>query len=315
MQGSLSPDFAFRYIHGMPVSQVLWRSSRNFPGTRAALRWWKNAHGTELPARGFVWIIHGLGEHSGRYDELASFLNQAGFDVLAPDHPGHGLSRLEGGQRRLADFPEMVRECRDALRWWTSEGPLSKRGILHTPWHLVGHSMGGLVALEWVRQGQALANENEPVADFALRVFVSAPPLRLVLPVPGWKQVLAKGLAQLAPDLQIANGIQAAALSYDAANVAAYREDPLVHGHASPRYFLSMNETAARVLANPQDLEVPIALAVGEDDPIVDPSAVRELFDSLATHKRFLLFPHAKHEIFNETCRRDVYRALAEWIL
>jgi len=295
----------------MANSQVLWRSSRVLPGTRAALRWWKNAHGTELPARGFVWILHGLGEHSGRYAELACFLNQAGFDVLAPDHIGHGLSRLEGGQRRIGGYDEIVDECRDAQAWWVHEGPLARRGLAHAPWYLVGHSMGGLLALEWIRQGKKEGVELE----FALRAFVAAPPLRLRLPVPAWKKSLAQALSGLLPDLKIANGISPDDLSYDGANIAAYRDDPLVHGDSSPRNFLTMQATAAAVEDASQNFEIPLCLAVGEDDPVVDPAAVRTFFDKLVTHKRFVSFPETKHEIFNDTSRRDAYRALAEWIL
>jgi lysophospholipase len=257
-----------------------------------------------------VWVLHGLGEHSGRYEELALFVSQLGFDVLAPDHPGHGLNRLEGGQARLASFDEMIEACREALRFWVSEGPLARRGLSHTPWHVVGHSMGGLLTLEWIRRGR----REDDTVDFAQRAFISAPPLALRMEVPGWKKSLARVAERLAPDITVPNGLGADDLSYDAANVAAYRRDPLVHGNASPRYFQSMNATAAKVLANPQDFEIPLALAVGEDDPIVDPAAVKRFFESLATHKRYLAFPRTKHEIFNDTGRAEVYKALVEWV-
>lgn len=261
--------------------------------------------------RGYVFIVHGLGEHGGRYAELAGFLTGLGFDVLAPDIGGHGLTRKEGGSPDLLSIPEAREELQDLLAWWYREGPVAKRGISRTPWFLLGHSLGALTSLEWILRGRR--SETDP--EFARRAFISAPPLRLRLPVPAWKAQAAGLLRGLLPNLKMANGIRPEDLSYDAANVAAYRNDPLVHGHSTPKNFLSMLATAEELLAKPQEIELPICLAVGADDPIVDPAAVREFYSRLGTHKRFLEFPENKHEILNETGRSRCYETIAAWFL
>lgn len=291
--------------------QVLWRPSPLFGGSRGALHWWRNAARSELPTRGFVWIVHGIGEHGARYDEMARYLAQLGFDVLAPDLPGHGLSAKEGGQRRLSSIEESIEELRGSRRYWTSDGPIAKRGLAHTPWYLLGHSLGALTALSWILAGKG--SEDEP--DFAARAFVSAPPLKLRLPVPVWKIALAQALFKVAPDFRLRNEIDPAMLSYDAGNVARYRADPLVHPWATPRQFLSMVAASDRLLEQPQNIEIPLSVAVGADDPIVDQATARAFYERLGTHKQYIEFPHAKHEIFNDVDRARCYAAVAQWFV
>lgn len=291
--------------------QLLWHDSNRRKGVRWALHWWKNGYKSEVPPKGYVWIVHGLGEHGGRYAELAVFLTGLGFDVLAPDIGGHGLTRTEGGAKDLLSLPEAREELQDLVAWWFRSGPVAARGISHTPWFLLGHSLGALTALEWILRGRG--SELEP--EFARRAFISAPPLRLRLPIPAWKPAAAGMLRNFLPNLKMANGIRPEDLSYDAANVAAYRSDPLVHGHATPKNFLSMIATANEILAKPREIEVPVCLAVGADDPIVDPAAVRDFYAQLGTHKRFLEFPESKHEILNEIGRSRAFDAIAAWFL
>ncbi|MBS1984922.1 MAG: alpha/beta hydrolase [Bdellovibrionales bacterium] len=194
---------------------------------------------------------------------------------------------------------------------WVRQGPLAGQGAATAPWFLVGHSLGALTSLAWILRGKRSGLEPE----FARRAFISAPPLRLRMAVPAWKASMARWLGSTLPDITIANGISPDDLSYDAANVAAYRADPLVHGHASPRNYLSMLAKAAEVLDRPQDVEIPVCLAVGADDPVCDPATTRAYYGALGTHKKFFEFPHAKHEILNETSRRRCFEELAAWFL
>jgi len=290
--------------------QLVWRSSRQFPGTRSVLRWWRNCYENEIPQRGFVWIIHGIGEYGGRYAELARFLTQLGYDVLAIDLPGHGLSRSEGGQRRLVSVNEITQEFRDSMDDWLTNGPIAKRGLIHTPWYLIGHSMGSLISLNLMLEG----NRFSSGVDFAKRAFLSAPPLGLRLAVPAWKLALAKKLDRVAPYFELANGINPEDLTRDAAVIAQYRNDKLIHHFASSRLFLTVTATAERILKSVQDVEIPVCLGVGAEDPVVCPKTIRSYFDKLNTHKKFVEFPKFKHEIFNELGRSSVFEAVAAWI-
>lgn len=292
-------------------SQLIYFKSRQFSGTRSALRWWKNAQETEVPARGFVWLLHGVGEHSERYSEMATFLTQFGFDVLCPDWPGHGMSALSGGQKKLADFPSMIHELENIFDEWNKHGPLAEKNVRQKPWFLFGHSMGALLALMWILKGKASAESP----DFALRAFVSGPPLALSMPVPAWKSMLSQKLAQWAPHMKIPSGLSPDQLSFDAANVQAYQDDPLVSSTVTPHWYESMLNEAERVLAHPADIEIPLCIALGEEDSVCDPKTTQKYYETLKTQKRLILNSGKKHEIFNEFERREIFEALVSWFL
>jgi len=133
--------------------------------------------------------------------------------------------------------------------------------------------------------------------------------------VPDWKRALAEKLVQVAPHFEIGSGIGVGDLSVEAANKGAFRGNSLVHGFASPELFLSLQAAAEEVIRSAADIEIPLALAIGEDDPIVDPQAIEDLYLKLGTHKALYKFPNNKHEIINDISKRDVYRAIAEWFL
>ena len=293
------------------MSEGIWVESGRQKNVRVYLHWWKNKWKTELPPKGYVWIVHGMGEHGGRYAELATFLTGLGFDVLAPDLPGYGKTRREGGAPKPWPIPAAREQLQDLLEYWNLRGPFAAKGVSKVPWFLIGHSLGALTCLDWILAGKP----SEKSVDFAKRVFISAPPLKLRMAVPVWKETLANVVGGMLPDLEVPTGMAPGELSRDAANGAAYERDPDVHGTTTPRVFLSMNAAAANVIAKPHDVEIPICLAVGTDDPVVDPAAVKDYFTSLGTHKLYLEFPSNKHEIFNELGRARCFEAVASWFL
>lgn len=271
-------------------------------GGRVPMFLWKNARGLEKPLRGSVFILHGLGEHASRYEDVARFLTQLDFDVISQDHAGHGLALTDGGMKELPSMEEALTEVEDT---WTH----LKRG---GPWFLLGHSFGALLGLKWILRGKK--SLSLPY-EFATRAFISAPPLELRMPVPEWKRKLAINLRSLMPTLRIENEISPDYLSHDILNVEHYRTDPLVHGHASPKLFVSLLETVQNVIEHPMDIEIPVALAVGEEDPIVQPVAIENYYERLNTHKTLYRYPNRRHEILNEIGRERVYQHLAEWFL
>ena len=309
MFSSVSLELGFEYIN--EVTEILDMPSPlpDYSGTFPFF-WWKNKYKTSLPPRGYVWIVHGLGEHMQRYDEVALFLTQLGFDVLGIDFPGHGLSR-ERGHREIRNIDDMITCLNSAVDWWFREGPEAKQGAAKKDWFLLGHSMGAITSLAWMLE----AKQKGLKSDFAKAAVISAPPLELRLPVPAWKAELAKKIHGVKPYLEIGNEISISDLSYESANLAAYRGDPLVHGNASPDLFLSIQKYSEEVLNRAADFEIPVALIVGEDDPIVLPDAVERLYHAMGTHKKFLKMPNSKHEVLNEVGKETSYRFVAEWFL
>ena len=284
--------------------------SSTHPGKKMALRLWKNRYESVRPPRGLVWIIHGLGEHIGRYSQIAEFLNRQGFDVAGIDHAGHGLSAKEGGLSVIASYPEMLEEQEAQVQRLFTHGVEGQTPYMNCPWFLVGHSMGALVALYWLVRGKSPHFQM----DFAERAFLSAPPLELSMAVPAWKEQASKSLNSMLPDLKIANGIALESLSYDVLNQIDYKNDPLVHRNSSSRNYESMKVVAKEVKAGAKNIEIPLCLAVGAEDPVSSPQAVFNFFENTSTHKKFFKFERRRHEIFNDMNKEQVWIEVSRWI-
>lgn len=294
----------------MKSFEVILKDSKNFPGTRSAFYWWKNDRVPGSIHKGYVWINHGVGEHMGRYDELARFLTQFGYDVVGIDLPGHGLSKTQGKQKQLIAIDGMLDEIKSAFIYWNVESPVAEK-LKDKPWHLFAHSMGTILSLKWIIDGNIDLLKKFP---FAKNAFLSSPPLKLQLEVPAWKNWLAGKLEYLAPHLALSNEISIDQLTHDVAIKEKAHKDPLFHSLASPELFLSMNKCVDEILSSPQSVEIPLCIAVGEEDPVCDPKGSEDYFNKLNTHKKFLKFNHFYHEIFNEVGRETIFEELIKWI-
>jgi alpha-beta hydrolase superfamily lysophospholipase len=248
----------------------------------------------ESSGRGVVLLVHGLGEHAGRYDTLARLLNGWGFVVRGYDQYGHGQS---GGRRGgLTHADRLLDDLADIVESTRHRHP----GV---PLVLLGHSLGGLVAAALVARGAAQVDG----------LVLSSPALALRLN-PLQKLLLAV-LPRLAPDLTLRNGIDANKLSHDPAVVAAYRSDPRVHDRISPRLARFMADEAAQVRSRARTWPVPTLLLYAGADRLVDPRGSRA-FARAAPRARVSArrFDALYHEIFNERDPQPVRAALKEWL-
>ncbi|WP_313311457.1 alpha/beta hydrolase [Pulveribacter sp.] len=264
-------------------------------GTALALHDWPAPAGA--PAATVV-LVHGLGEHAGRYGALAHWLAERGLAVRGYDQRGHGQS---GGNRgalphdeRLLDDLALV--LQDTRRQMPAGQPLV----------LLGHSMGGLVAAAFVARGQGPAVDALVLSSPALAAFLN-PVQRLLLAT----------LPRLLPDLRVGNGLDARQLSHDAAVVAAYQADPLCHDRISARLAGFIGGAGAPVVAGAARWRLPTLLMWGEGDRIVDPTGCRAF--AAAAPSQVLTargFPGLYHEIFNETpaLAAPVYALLQDWL-
>ena len=264
-------------------------------GTQLALRDWPLEEGRK--SRATVLIVHGLGEHSGRYAALARRLNEWGFAVRAYDQYGHGLSGgpqggLTSDMRLLDDLAVVL----DGLR-----ADLPKK----QPMVLLGHSMGGLVAADFVATG--LRNVDALV--------LSSPALALHLS--GLQKALMAGLPRLLPNLRVANGVQSRHLSHDAAVVKAYDSDGLNHNRISARLARYMAEGGLRVQAKARNWCVPTLLLWAGQDQLVNPAGSAEFAQQApGSVVQAQCFEAAYHEIFNESpeLAEPVLARLAQWL-
>jgi alpha-beta hydrolase superfamily lysophospholipase len=251
--------------------------------------------------RGQVLLVHGLGEHMGRYEALAMALQGAGWQVLAYDQRGHGGSEgargvMPAAHSLLDDLGAVIDAVRDPAL-----GPLV----------LLGHSLGGLVAARYVAEALQVkpARWCRPVDGLVL----SSPALDAGMsPV---QKLLTAVVSRVAPNLAVNNGLDPAWISTDPEVVAAYQADPLVHDRISGRLARFIAETGPEVLALAPVWRLPTLLLWAGADRCVRPAGSAR-FAELAPKGcvQSQVWPEMAHEIFNEPARDEVVAALLRWL-
>jgi len=260
-------------------------------GQRLFLRDWPCAQ-----ARGSVLIVHGLGEHSGRYQRLAQWFNQRGYAVRGYDQRGHGQTPGQRGALRHAD--DLLEDLAAVYNDYAGSRPTAPL--------LLGHSMGGLVAARAVLDGR--------VAPAAL--VLSSPALRSR--ESRWLVKLAGMLTSAVPNLPLRSGLKIDKLSHDAQAVAAYRNDPLRSGWITPRLADFIFRAGASAIVDASRLALPTLLLVADSDELVDPAGSRDFARAAAATRQLTtrFFAALYHELFNEAkpARSQVLMQLADWL-
>ncbi|MBE3598663.1 MAG: alpha/beta hydrolase [Limnochordaceae bacterium] len=260
-------------------------------GLRLFYRSWTAAEAeTAVP----VVVVHGAFEHGGRYRHVGQWLSERGYDVFVPDLRGHGLS--EGRRMWVERFSEYLT---DLDRFLDQLARPDERVLL------VGHSMGGLIALHY-----ALSRPRRLSA-----LVLSAPWIRLRLRLNPLERALAPVMASILPRLERPSGIDPGALSRDPAVGRAYEADPLVTKRATVRWFVECSRAAAAIeSAGTVPLEMPVMVLQGAADPIVDPATCRSVFERIEQPRKVLKwYPGVYHEIFNDPDHEQVLQDVVEW--
>jgi alpha-beta hydrolase superfamily lysophospholipase len=275
------------------VSESILSTFTASDGNNIALQDWPLPEGVSL--RGVVVLVHGLGEHAGRYDRVARRLNGWGFAVRGYDQYGHGESdgvrgALTAPARLLDDLTDLIESTRARMQ----------PGL---PLIVLGHSLGGLVAacqvaLRDVRvDGLVLSS---PALDAGLNAL---------------QKLLLATLPRLAPNLTVGNGLDPDFLSHDPAVVAAYKSDPSVHDRVSARLARFIADAGPLVLARAPLWKVSTLLMYAGADKLVNPRGSRAFAAAapagvVTTH----CFEGLFHEIFNELDAEPVFEVLRRWL-
>lgn len=252
-------------------------------------------------AKGTVLIVHGLGEHIGRYDRAAARLNAAGWHVTGYDQRGHGQS--EGARGALGRKDSLLRDLAHLIDTVRAE----RGGALI----LLGHSMGGLIAARFVAEGlqSAPAAWHRKVDGLVL----SSPALDAGMN--GAQRALLAVLGPLAPGLAVSNGLSPQWISRDPAVVAAYIADPLVHDRVTPRLARFIVDGGAATLALAPRWSLATLLLWAGSDRCVAPAGARAFADAAPRGVvRAQCFEPLYHEIFNEPERDEVFAVLEAWL-
>src|SRR5262249_38108746 len=234
--------------------------------------------------RGSVLLVHGFGEHSGRYEHVGQFLAERGYAVHAYDQRGHGKS--EGRRCHVDRFDDYLDDLAMVLEQIRAEPPA-------LPVFLIGHSMGGLVVATFARE------RSPNVAGVVLSGAA------LAVPENNSRVRIARLIRALLPRLRLSAGLDLSGLSTDPRVLEAYLADPLVERKMTAPLPAELLSTGARRGPRGADVSLPLLVLHGSDDPICA-SEGSERFAAAASRARFIRYPGLRHEIFNEPSFREV---------
>ena len=248
-------------------------------------------------ARGCLLAVHGLGDHSGRYDRVAECAAVAGLDFHALDMRGHGRSEGRRGHARALD--DLLGDV-DRLRLRT-EGRGTRR-----PTVLLGHSLGGLVVGRYVQE------YGFPALAGAVLV---APFVDVVIEPPRWKALAGAVADRLLPGLTLDNEIRAAMLFRDESEARAWEDDPLVHHRISARLWGEMQRQSKVLVRRAPQCRTPMLIQLPGRDVVVSSEAAGGLLASrLAGDVRLASYPDACHDLYHDPSAGEAAADLVRWL-
>lgn len=260
-------------------------------GTFLIGRFWK----PDTAPHAVVCLVHGIGEHSGRYDNWARRFTEQGIMVYSVDLRGHGLSEGRRGHiSRLSDFLDDI-------------GSLVKR-VKHNwdelPVFLYGHSMGGNLVLNFLLRKRQ---------DFSGAV-ISSPWLKLKHP-PSEIVLRTAALADhFMPGLRLNTGIKSFQLTSVEKTQVESDRDPLMHHKISLRLFFELSRGADEVFGKAARITIPVFLAHGTDDDITDIGTTQQLAEKIGGNATFYKVQGARHEIHNEPGANELFSEISLWM-
>ena len=253
-------------------------------------------------------VVHGIGEHLGRYQEFARVMNRSRIDVHCLDLRGHG--RSNGIRGHVQSFLQYHQD----LEAWVSHLQGNEELSTEIPCFLFGHSLGGLICTGFLAR-----RKPEPLSVPIVGLALSNPAFGIAMnPLRKMEKELAKRLPSFLRHVQVPNSIPAEKLSHDKKAVEAYKQDPLVHSWATPALYLAMLEEMRALKKLLPQLKMPLLFLLSGKDTIVHTAAAERFAKKLTVaypeNIRIRHFHGFFHEIFQETKRERAYLELKKWI-
>jgi alpha-beta hydrolase superfamily lysophospholipase len=252
---------------------------------------------TPPAAKATVMVLHGGGDHCGRYPGITAALVAAGFQVALLDFRGHGQS---DGRRWYVDaFQDYLLDL-DAF-----VAKLSQDGIAGEQLFAIGHSQGGLIAALWAISHRGLLSG----------LVLSSPWFALAKPPPAAKVLVGRLVGKVVPWLPIAAPLDSTQLTSDPELQRWTDRDPLYGRKVTPRWFDEAQRAQRQALRRAPELDTPLLLLAGGADPVADVGAERAFYDAVpGAEKKLVIYEGFRHEIFNETKREQPIGAAVAWI-
>lgn len=243
-----------------------------------------------------ILLVHGLGEHCGRYSALAAALNNANYAVCSIDLPGHGQSEGDPGHiDRFADFEKAVLSLHGKIQQWYPNRPI----------FILGHSMGGLISTHFVLEHQ----------DLFKGALLSGAALQSPQVPPAWQMAIMKVISMIVPRFG-ALTLDASCISRDPAVVDKYMNDPLVNkGKLSARLLVEMFKTMAECIERASEIKLPIRVMHGGGDVMTAPAGSELLHSRVSSSdKELAIYDGLYHEIFNEPEAEEIFAEVVSWL-
>ena len=243
-----------------------------------------------------VCLIHGLGEHIGRYHHVARHLNKSGIALYGMDLRGHGHTTGKRGHARCQDLWDDIESLMKHARL----------SFLDIPLFLYGHSWGGNIVSNFV-----LRRHSSEIQG----VILSSPWLELSFQPTKAEQLLARWMSKIYPAFTQSNGLDAEYLSRDPSVGEAYLNDPLVHIKISAGLFSDAMTNGAYALQHADQFSKPVLIFHGTDDRITSYQASQKFAQAASKVADLKLWPEMRHETHNEYGNEEVLDLVTQWIV
>jgi len=265
---------------------------------------WKTSDGLQTYSKGWapkgkpkatICLVHGHGEHIGRYEHVAAAVTEKGYAMLGFDLRGHGKSA--GPRGHTPSYEALMDDITAFLGQIEGRYP-------DLPRFLYGHSLGGNLVLNY-------ALRRKP----ALRgVIANGSWLKLAFEPPASKVSLGKMMNNILPGFTQSSGLETAALSHDPAVVEAYENDPLVHDKISARLFVSTYDSGLWALEHAAEFPLPLLLMHGTADRLTSAEASRQFAEAGGKQVTLKLWDGWYHEVHNEPEKAEVFKLMTDWL-
>ena len=240
-------------------------------------------------------IIHGLGEHSGRYKEFANFFMKKNIGVFSFDLIGHGKSDgLKGHISNIKDFTDSIEDVLIEVR----------RRYINTPIILFGHSLGGCLALNYLIERKS--------KEISLAIISSAW-IETEIQIPKYLLILQRVMHTLFPKVRLSNRLDTKDLSKDIKIVDKYKNDPLVHDRISLNLLSEINKTIKKIKNKDYNIEIRVLIIHGKKDKIISYKG-SELIHKKIKNSKLKLYDNVYHEPHNDNERKEILEYYYDFI-